>query len=45
MLPSGNDAAYALAENFGFIIKCAKKEKLDTIDKIRKNNFIENNKI
>ena len=25
MLPSGNDAAYTLAENFGYILKCEKK--------------------
>ena len=25
MLPSGNDAAYVLAENIGYIIKCEKK--------------------
>ena len=32
MLPSGNDAAYVLAENFGYILKCEKKEKLYIID-------------
>lgn len=26
MLPSGNDAAYVLAENFGFIYKIFKKK-------------------
>ena len=25
MLPSGNDAAYTLAENIGYILKCEKK--------------------
>ena len=27
MLPSGNDAAHCLAENFGYILKCEKKNK------------------
>ena len=35
MLPSGNDAAYCLAQNFGFILKCDKKDKISIIDKIR----------
>ena len=35
MLPSGNDAAFVLAENFGYILKQLKKEKFQIIDKIR----------
>jgi len=35
MLPSGNDAAYVLAENIGYILKCEKKDKLSVIDRIR----------
>ena len=35
MLPSGNDAAFVLAENIGYIIKCDKKWKVGIIDKIR----------
>ena len=32
MLPSGNDAAYVLAENFGYIIMCFKNNYSDRID-------------
>lgn len=32
MLPSGNDAAYVLAENFGYIIKCFKNNQSDRLD-------------
>lgn len=35
MLPSGNDAAHCLAENFGYILKCEKKNRKNTIDQIR----------
>ena len=35
MLPSGNDAAYVLAENLGFIIKCDKKNRQDKLDFIK----------
>ena len=31
MLPSGNDASYVLAENFGYIIKCFKNSYSDRI--------------
>ena len=42
MLPSGNDAAWCLAENFGYIIKNYKKSKTSLIDDIRKNNILLN---
>jgi D-alanyl-D-alanine carboxypeptidase len=32
MLPSGNDAAFVLAENFGYILKLKKQEKHHLID-------------
>jgi D-alanyl-D-alanine carboxypeptidase len=32
MLPSGNDAAYCLAENFGYILKQEKKVRRSVID-------------
>jgi len=40
MLPSGNDAAYVLAENFGYVIKCIKNNHSNRIDHIRSNNYI-----
>ena len=44
MLPSGNDAAWCLAENFGYIIKNYKKSKTQLLDDIRKNNMLLNYK-
>ncbi len=44
MLPSGNDAAQVLAENFGFILKCEKQQKLYVIDQIKQENIIMNYK-
>ena len=38
MLPSGNDAAQCLAENFGYILRCEKKSKTGTIERIRASN-------
>ena len=40
MLPSGNDAAYVLAENFGYIIKCFKNNCSDRMNQIRTYNYI-----
>lgn len=38
MLPSGNDAAQCLAENFGYLLRCEKKNKTGTIERIRASN-------
>ncbi len=35
MLPSGNDCAFVLAENFGYILKCEKTIKTVILDSIR----------
>ena len=44
MLPSGNDAAYVLAENLGYIIKCVKKNQQHKIDNINLTNKLYNEK-
>jgi hypothetical protein len=38
MLPSGNDAAFVLAENFGYIIKQKLKNNYSVIEKINQTN-------
>lgn len=40
MLPSGNDAAQVLGDNFGYILKFSKENNQDLINEIRANNCV-----
>ena len=42
MLPSGNDAAYVLAENFGYIHKIHNKNLNEQIENLRYRNIMSN---
>jgi len=44
MLPSGNDAAYVLAENFGYIHKIHNKNLNEQIENLRYRNIMSNMK-
>lgn len=42
MLPSGNDAAYVLAENFGYIHKIHIKKLTEQIENLKYKNIMSN---